>query len=501
MYMKIIITFTTYFIRMKTIITILKIITINLILLFIFDNNLRAQTTEKFLIGNWMGKIDIQGTKLSVVIRFNFNEKDSLIAVMDSPDQGAKDIPVSKLTLRNDSVFIRLKQLNVTIGGLLNKKDSTINGTFKQSIVSCPLILKKVEKVPTLNRPQEPKPPYPYKVTEVSFKNTKDSITLAGTLTLPEKGDKFPVVIMITGSGPQNRDEELLGHKPFLVIADYLTRQGIAVLRYDDRGIGKSKGDFTKATSFDFANDVEAAINYLKQHPNIDVTKIGLIGHSEGGLIAPIVASRNKDVNFIVLLAGPGLSGYQIILKQSALISRAEGTDEKTIKDNNKFSEKIYKILKDEPDNTKAGKEIKEYYLKEIKKLSKEEKEKSGLSEANADIMITQVTSKWFRTFLFTDPQPYLSKVKCAVLALNGEKDLQVPPDEDLAAIESALKKAGNTNYKTLKLPGLNHLFQHCTNGSPSEYSTIEETISPEVLKIISEWIHRTVIQGMIIED
>ena len=478
---------------MKTIKTTLKIIAINLIIILIFNNNIIAQTTEKFLVGNWIGKIEIQGTKLTVVIRFNFNDKDSLIAVMDSPDQGAKDIPVSKLTLRNDSVIIRLKQLNVTISGLLNKKDTTLNCLFRQSIISCPLVLKKVDKVPTLNRPQEPKPPYPYKVTEVSIENIKDSITLAGTLTLPQKGDKFPVVIMITGSGPQNRDEELLGHKPFLVIADYLTRHGIAVLRFDDRGIGKSTGDFSKATSFDFANDVEAGINYLKQHPNIDATKIGLIGHSEGGLIAPIVASRNKDVNFIVLLAGPGITGEQIILKQSALISRAEGTDEKTIKDNNKFSENIYKILKKEPDNTKAGKEIKEYYLKELKKLSKEEKEKSGLSEAGADVMIAQVTSKWFITFLVTDPQPYLSKVKCAVLALNGEKDLQVPPVEDLAAIESALKKAGNTNYKTMKLPGLNHLFQHCTNGSPSEYSSIEETISPEVLQIISDWINKTV--------
>jgi len=478
---------------MKSLLQFLKIIAVTLLLMLIIFNNLMAQSTEKFLIGNWMGAIDIQGTKLTLVIRFNFNDKDSLIAVMDSPDQGAKDIQVSKLTIRNDSVIIKIKKLNVSISGLLNKKDSTINGMFKQSIYTSPLVLKHVDKVPTLNRPQEPKPPYPYKVTEVSIENIKDSITLAGTLTLPQKGDKFPVVIMITGSGPQNRDEELLGHKPFLVIADYLTRHGIAVLRFDDRGVGKSKGDFSKATTFDFANDVEAAIYYLKQHPNIDATKIGLIGHSEGGLIAPIVASKNKDVNFIVLLAGPGLTGDQILLMQAAIIAKAEGIDEKTIKDNNKFSENIYKILKKEPDNTKAGKEIKEYYLNELKKLSKEEKEKSGLSEANADIMIAQVTSKWFRSFLVTDPQPYLSKVKCAVLALNGEKDLQVPPDEDLAAIESTLKKAGNTNYKTMKLPGLNHLFQHCTTGSPNEYSNIEETISPEVLQIIGDWINKTV--------
>ena len=478
---------------MRIILIFLKSLIINLLFILIISNNIKAQSTEKFLIGNWIGAIDIQGTKLTLVIRFSFNDKDSLIAVMDSPDQGAKDIQVSKLTIRNDSVIIRVKKLSVTISGLLNKNDSTINCLFRQSIMSSPLLLKKTDKVPTLLRPQEPKPPYPYKVTEVSFENYIDSISLAGTLTLPEKGDKFPVAIMITGSGPQNRDEELVGHKPFLVIADYLTRHGIAVLRYDDRGIGKSKGDFNKATSLDFANDVEAAINYLKKHPNIDVSKIGLIGHSEGGLIAPIIASRNKDVNFIVLLAGPGLTGEQILLKQAVLIAKAEGIDEKEIKETTTISEEIYKILIKTPNNSKAAEKIKKVYAKATKKMSDEEKEKSGLNEGRRDLTIQQVTSKWFRTFLITDPQIYLSKVKCAVLALNGANDLQVPPDEDLAAIESALKIAGNTNYKTMKLPELNHLFQHSKTGSPNEYSKIEETISPEVLQIMSDWINKTV--------
>lgn len=284
------------------------------------------------MLGNWLGSIEFQGKKLQLVIRVISIDKDSVVAFMDSPDQGAKDIKVSKLILRNDSALIKVKSLSASISGLISIKDSSITGVFRQSIFNCPIILKKTDNLPSINRPQEPKPPFPYRITEVSFGNEVENIELSGTLTVPLSNNKVPVVVLVSGSGPQNRDEELLGHKPFWVIADYFSRNGIAVLRYDDRGVGKSKGNFNDATTLSFSNDAEAAVKYLKTLAFIDTNKIGILGHSEGGIIAPMVASRNKNVNFIVMMAGPGLTGEEIVLKQSVLISKAEGESEKEIK-------------------------------------------------------------------------------------------------------------------------------------------------------------------------
>ncbi|NVN96361.1 MAG: alpha/beta hydrolase [Bacteroidetes bacterium] len=463
-----------------------KLYFILITIVFCFANEIKAQTSEQFLIGNWMGNIEFQGKKLALVFRVKFLENDSVIAFMDSPDQGAKDIKVSKIKVKNDSVFIRVKSLGVSISGILNSTDSTISGIFRQSILNCPITLKKIDKIPEINRPQEPKPPFAYTIDTIRFENSIDKIALAGTLTTPKTSGKFPAVVLITGSGPQNRDEELMGHKPFLVIADYLTRNGIAVLRYDDRGIAKSKGDFASATSYDFANDAEAAVNYLKTLNNIYTNKIGLIGHSEGGMIAPLIASRNKSVGFIVLLAGPGLSGEEILIKQSALIARASKESEEDIADAMKLNKMIYKIINKEKDNSIATKKIRKVYDKHSKASSTEEKLKA---EMQRDAMIQQILTPWFRTFLSFDPKKYLTNTHCAVLALNGGNDLQVPPDEDLAAIEKYLKKAGNKHYMIKKLPNLNHLFQTCKTGSPDEYAKIEETFSPDALLIVKEWI------------
>ncbi len=449
-----------------------------------------AQSNEQFLIGNWLGDIEFQGRKLPLVIRVISIEKDTFVAFMDSPDQGAKDIKVTKLLLRNDSAIIRIKSLGASISGLMNSKDSTITGVFRQSIFNCPITLKKTDKLPTINRPQEPKPPFPYQITEVVFGNEVDNIELSGTLTVPSVNGKYPVVVMVSGSGPQNRDEEILGHKLFWVIADYLSRNGIAVFRYDDRGVGKSKGNFNEATTFDFSNDAEAAVNYLKTLSYIDTNKIGIVGHSEGGMIAPMVASRNKNVNFIVLMAGPGLTGEEILLKQSILIAKAEGVKEKEIKKTNKLNKAIYEIVNREPDNTKAAAEMRKVYKKSIKRLSKDEKQ---LAEGQTNVMIQQVTSTWFRYFLKFNPKDYLTKTHCAVLAMNGAKDLQVPADEDLTAIEDYLKLADNKNYTIKKFDNLNHLFQTCNTGALSEYSKIEETISPEALLFMKDWILKVV--------
>lgn len=463
-----------------------KVIVLILGLLLLIVSTVNSQNYEKFMIGNWLGSIEFQGKKLSVVIRVKFIEKDSFVAFMDSPDQGVKDIKVTKLILRNDSALIRVKSLSASISGLINLKDSSISGVFRQSIFNCPITLRKTESLPSINRPQEPKPPYPYQITDVSFGNEIENIELSGTLTLPLSKDKVPVVVMVSGSGPQNRDEELLGHKPFWVIADYFSRNGIAVLRYDDRGVGKSKGNFNDATTLNFSNDAEAAVKYLKTLEFIDTNKIGIIGHSEGGMIAPMVASRNKSVNFIVLMAGPGLTGEEILLKQSALIAKADGESEKEIKKSHKLNLSIYEIINREPDNTKAAIEIRKVYDKSTKKLSKEEKK---IADGQRDVMIQQITSNWFRYFLSFNPKDYLLKTHCAVLAINGGKDLQVPADEDLKAIEDYLKLANNKNYLIKKFDNLNHLFQNCKNGSPDEYVKIEETISPEVLGFMKDWI------------
>jgi hypothetical protein len=309
---------------------------------------------------------------------------------------------------------------------------------------------------------------------------------------MPEKGGPFTAVILITGSGPQNRDEELMGHKPFLVLADWLTRKGFAVLRCDDRGVGKSTGTFATATTLDFADDVSAAIDFLKTQKEIDTTKIGLAGHSEGGLVAPIVASERKDVAFIILLAGPGLTGERILLMQSAIINKKAGLTEKELTSDNLLRTKIYNTIKKNSDNEKAMVKVKALF-QSAKKKNPDEKGLSQLDDNQVGIFIKQCTTPWFRKFLILDPVNYLSKVHCPLLALNGSLDVQVPAKENLEAIEKALIFGGNSHYTVEEIEGANHLFQHAKTGNVDEYGKIEETMSPEVLEKISSWIEKEV--------
>jgi len=442
---------------------------------------------KKALPGSWLGKIKAGTVELRVVFNLSVIGNDSLVATLDSPDQGAKNIKLGLVTLTGEVIKISAPAILGEYNGTI-KNDTIIEGTWKQAGNTMSLNLAKLKVPFTVNRIQEPKPPFPYTSEEVTFINDKFNNKLSGTLTIPSGKGPFKTVILISGSGPQNRNEELFGHKPFLVIADYLSRNGIAVLRYDDRGVGRSQWNYSSATSADLATDAEAAFNFLKNYPQSNNKEIGLIGHSEGGLIAPIVAASNPEIGFIVSLAGPGVTGQQIIIRQSQEISRLSGEKESAIRETTEINKKLYAVLRKEKDNEKAEIKILALYRDyvEKKKLSGEDTEKA-VNQLKMSFGTKQYT--WFRYFITTDPATFWRNVECPVLALNGEKDLQVAADENLPAIEKSLKSGGNKKVKILKLPGLNHLFQHCKTGLPSEYGSIEETFSPEALKIISDWI------------
>jgi len=467
-----------------------RIVSLFLLLVsFMLTNSLSAQnkTNKNILPGSWLGKISTNGVDLRLIFNLKLNDKDSLIATADSPDQGAKNIPLGRVILNDRKLTIQAPTLMGEYNGTITG-DSTIDGTWTQRGSTFTVNLKKLKTAFSVNRPQEPKPPFPYTSDDVTFTNDKFNIKLAGTLTIPAGKGPFKTVIMITGSGAQNRNEELMGHKPFLVIADYLSRNGIAVLRYDDRGVGGSQGKYSEATSADLATDAEAAFHFLINNPKINQKEIGFIGHSEGGLIAPIVAASNHSVGFIVSLAGPGVTGQQIIVRQSEDISRLSGVKEEAIKETTETNKKLYSVLRKEKDNKLAETKILTIYKKilEKKKTSNEDTEKAV---NQLKLTFGANTYTWFRYFIMTDPAIFWKKVKCPVLALDGEKDLQVAADENLRDIEKVLRSSGNSSIKIVKLPGLNHLFQHCKTGLPAEYNTIEETFSPEALKIIADWI------------
>lgn len=468
----------------------MKRITLFLLLLVLFTGYVQAQdqVDKKSLAGSWFGKIEINSVALRIVFNLSIIENDSLGVTLDSPDQGAKDIKVGPVTLKGREISIKAPLLLAEYIGTV-KNDTLIEGELKRSGRIMPLNLTKLKEAFALTRPQEPKPPFPYISEDVKFTNEKAGIELAGTLTMPEGDGPFPAVILITGSGSQNRNEELMGHKPFLVIADHLSRNGIAVLRYDDRGVGQSQNTSAASTSADFSSDVESAFNYLRTNPRIDLKAIGLVGHSEGGLIAPMAAAANKGIAFVISLAGTGVTGEQILYRQNYDLNKASGTDEKELKTTISMSKKLYAVLKKEPDNKKAAEQMTAIVKKTlIKQKTPPDKMKSVLEGFPASTAI--LTSPWYRYFLVTDPADYWKKVKCPVLALNGEKDLQVSADVNLPAIEKALKSGGNKVLTTIKLPELNHLFQHCKTGLPAEYGEIEETFSTEVLKIMSDWIN-----------
>ncbi len=449
----------------------------------------QAATAQQSVAGVWLGTLETGSFKLRLAVKITQTPTGQLAATLDSIDQAAKDLPIDTIIFEDGTLRFEARNLNISYTGKLSADGTEIVGKFTQGPGTLPLTFKRTEKPPTLSRPQDPQKPYPYAEEEVTYENTIDGVKLAGTLTLPSSKARFPAVLLITGSGPQDRNETILGHQPFLVLADYLTRRGIAVLRVDDRGMGGSSTGNRKATSANYAEDVLAGVEFLKGRKEIDSRRIGLLGHSEGGMIAPMVAVKSKDVAFIVLLAGPGQTGRDVILLQGDLLQKASGTDPGTIAAVRKVYEQIFAILKDEKDNTAAEKKIRDVAAAEMATMTEAQKKAFAPVVQVIDTQMVLYTSDWFRYFLLFDPAPTLAKVRVPVLALNGEKDLQVPPKENLALIEAALKQGGNRKSTVLLMPGLNHLFQHAETGSPAEYGASKETIAPVALQTIADWI------------
>jgi hypothetical protein len=441
----------------------------------VFKRAVQASSVD----GSWMGTLNAGAVKLRLVFQIT-NTPKGLQATLNSIDQGGGAIPASSVKRDGAKLTIEMKSIDGSFSGTIHQSMAAMEGTWTQHGNGLPLILKKTdtqkleEPAP---RPQEPKKPYPYRSEDVVYQNKAASgVELAATLTLPEGKGPFPAVVLITGSGPQDRDEAILGHRPFLVLSDYLTRHGIAVLRADDRGVAKSTGNFTTATTADFATDTEAGIAYLKTRAEINQQKIGLIGHSEGGVIAPMIAARNHDVAFIVMMAGTGVPGDAVLAEQTKLILLASGASKEMAEKQKEAELEITALVKKETDPAVLEKKLREKFSGQF-------------TGAQLSASIMQMNSAWMRYFISYDPAVALGKVTCPVLALNGAKDLQVPPEQNLPAIRKALEAGGNKHFEIVELPGLNHLFQTAETGSPNEYAQIQETIAPVALDKIAGWI------------
>jgi uncharacterized protein len=456
--------------------------------------SLAAQASP--VAGSWWGNLSVQGTELPLV--FHITETDGrLAATMDSPAQGARGIPVDSVRFEDSVLTLRILPIAGTYTGRLVSADE-MEGEWRQGPGALPLNLRRgAPDAAEPRRPQHPEPPFPYRVEEVRFPNQAAGIMLAGTLTLPQGPGPFLAVALVTGSGPQDRDETIMGHKPFLVIADHLTRAGIAVLRYDDRGVGGSQGDFAAATSRDFAGDAAAAAAFLAARPEVDRQRIGLIGHSEGGLIAPLVATGwggypSADLAFIVLLAGPALPGDEILRLQADLIIRGGGATPRQAEQALASQARTLEVIRTEPDETRRRQRLREVLLAGLAEMTAEERAGQGImagqEAAWVDAQVAQVGTSWFYEFVRLDPRPALRQVRVPTLALFGELDMQVPPRQNEAEMLQALRAAPVSDFSVMTLPRLNHLFQTASTGMPSEYGAIEETFAPAALQAMTGW-------------
>lgn len=455
-------------------------------LLFFLLLSITSFSQNDNITGFWKGTLQVSTTKLELIFKIDFSKVPK--AVMDVPAQGIQDFVPDSVSFKDHVLYFKGSNPNFVLSATYLADEDKFVGKFIQG-GEADITLERINEYTPIRRTQEPKPPFPYHSFDTYFKNTNASIELAGTITVPDTIGVYPAVVLVSGSGPQDRDESLLGHKPFLVLADFLSRNGFAVLRYDDRGTAKSKGNFSTANTFDFAEDAVSAVNHLRTFPFIDSKSVGLIGHSEGGIIAVIVASRYEVCNFVISLAGTALNGADIILLQTELMMLAEGIDSLQV---NLVVELTKQVLHLAVTDTLTFQGALNNLVKDYSsKLTEEERvllEKSNYLNPNNFRVFGNV---WMKTFLRYDPANDMPKIKIPFLGLWGEKDLQVPAIKNYEKAEKALKKS-NSEYNLHILNGLNHLFQLANTGSASEYSIIEETFNENALNLILDWLKKT---------
>lgn len=425
--------------------------------------------------GSWSGKLTAGFVSLRLVLHVRRLPDGSLAATMDSPDQGQLGLPFDRATLEDGLLTLHSDKLQGGFSGRL--KEGALEGEWRQGAFKAPLTLARGEAA-ALRKPQEPQPPYPYEAVEVSYPNPAGRVSLAGTLTTPRGKGPFPALLLIAGSGQQDRDSTLFGHKPFKLWADALTRRGFAVLRVDERGLGGSTGDFASATTADLASDVKAGLAFLKSRPGIDAGRLGLVGHSEGGLIAAMAGAETPELAFVVLLAAPGLPGDRIVEEQVRALSRAGGLDAPQVEQAVALQRRLLQVAKSDAPAAEARRDLLRLLVP-----AGASAEQRAQGEAAAD----QLLSPWYRFYLRTDPRPYLAKLSCPVLAVNGERDLQVAAAPNLEAIGAAV----GARLTPVALPRLNHLLQTAVTGLPQEYGQLAETIAPEALAVVGEWLSR----------
>lgn len=466
------------------------------ILAFALFNFASFSQAEKFT-GNWYGTLNV-GVELKIVFHISQTENGSFVSTADSPDQSAFGLKCDTTFIKNDEIKIEMKMMGASYSGKLTN-DSVISGNFFQRI-DIPLTLTKKTNPKTAirKRPQTPQPPFAYKSEDISYTNKEKSIQFGATITIPEGKGPFPAIVLISGSGPQNRNCDILGHQLFSVLADHFTNKGFIVLRYDERGIAKSTGRFSDATTADFANDASAGVDYLLSRPEVDKNKIGLIGHSEGGIVAPMVASQRNDINFIVLLAAPGIPVLTMMAEQNEAIAFNNGASEVAAKEFGLLYKRVIPTIASAKDSLYALQES--TILIENWAKGKDKELLSALNLVTAKkrfeyvyTLVSQIRTKWFQYFLNISPAVYLEQLKCKVLALNGDKDIQVISSSNLAGISKALKNSKAKKYEIKELNGLNHLFQHCTSCTVNEYAENKETFSPDALLIISNWLDKKI--------
>jgi len=445
-----------------------------------FDSRASANAVSK-AEGTWQGAIETGNMRIRLQLHLSHDDKGQLVAAVDSIDQGVQGIPASRVSEKAGELKFEIATFNAEYTGTLSATKNEIKGSWSQNGNIEQLDFRRSDRLLEVRRPQTPTRPLPYREEEITFTASDGNAILSATLTLPQGTGPFPAAVLLAGSGPNDRDETIAGHKPFLVLSDFLTRKGIAVLRYDKRGCAKSTGDFANATINDFAKDAQAAAAYLKSRKEIDAKQLGAIGHAEGAILGAIVATSSNEVNWLVLLAPPATDGEQTLLRQSELVARTGGLGEDQIARSLEFDRKAYQAVKDENDAAVLG--------KRLETLVAQSGLNASMPPAALKAQIKSMTSPWFRQYLTFGPGPVLEKIKCPVLALSGDRDLQVDSEENVPLLKKALQASGNKEFTVVEIEGVNHLFQKAQSGSPALYGAIEETMAPEVLTAIGNWV------------